>query len=210
MFWSLIVSSWLIIKGWSKVSPALFLVALMFVVILLSITQIFLVIISNLVSQSEEVIRRCKWEARLTCTMMQSDLGKKEALVLKLESDALHPIRMSYKPFFLIDREFIMRVGRNRYVLMERQFGIDFQLDIVKIRLIGDQIGTPGYNQLYPDLNLLADIEHEEIADSSVHEEVNKHDQDNYVSISNHEDIETDPVEHLFDPNYNTEKGFHE
>ncbi|CAL8127985.1 unnamed protein product [Orchesella dallaii] len=109
MFWALICTSWLVIKGFGKIPLVMYVLMLFFVIGLIICGAIMLIIISRLVAGSVQVVEKCRWEARLTSVMIWSKKGRLEAHALRLEADALHPIRIFYKPFLLIDKEFVRR-----------------------------------------------------------------------------------------------------
>ncbi|CAL8127989.1 unnamed protein product [Orchesella dallaii] len=109
-FQALVCSTWLIIKGFDKIPLVMYVLMALFAVGVVVVGGFLLTIISGLVAGSVQVVEKCRWEARLTSVMMWSKQGRLEAHALRLEADALHPIRIFYKPFLLIDREFVRRI----------------------------------------------------------------------------------------------------
>ncbi|CAL8127987.1 unnamed protein product [Orchesella dallaii] len=110
LFQALVCSTWLIIKGLDKIPLVMYVLMALFAIGVVVVGGFLLKIISELVAGSVRVVEKCRLEARLTSVMMWNKQGRLEAHALRLEANALHPIRIFYKPFLLIDREFVRRI----------------------------------------------------------------------------------------------------
>ncbi|CAL8098609.1 unnamed protein product, partial [Orchesella dallaii] len=107
LFWAMVGSCFLIIKAFGKIPHVMYSVVVLFVVGAFLAAMVFLHIICNLVSDTETIVGWCKWETGITRCGIQSAEKRRKDLALKLEAKSMHPIRVQYKPFLMINREFI-------------------------------------------------------------------------------------------------------
>ncbi|CAL8098613.1 unnamed protein product, partial [Orchesella dallaii] len=110
MFWTIVGSSFLIIKAFDKIPHVLYSVVVLYVVGAFLMSMVSLHIICYLVSGTEAIVGWCKWETGITRPGMRTADQRRKDLALKLEANSMHPIRVQYKPFVMINREFLCNI----------------------------------------------------------------------------------------------------
>ncbi|CAL8098623.1 unnamed protein product [Orchesella dallaii] len=110
LFWAIVASSFVIIKSFGKIPHVMYYVMVLFVVGASIICIVLLRIICNLVIGTEAIVGWCKWETGVTRRGMRSAEKRRNDLALKLEAHSMHPIRMQYKPFLMINRDFLRTI----------------------------------------------------------------------------------------------------
>ncbi|CAL8098633.1 unnamed protein product [Orchesella dallaii] len=110
LFWAIGGCSFLIIKGFGKIPHVMYHVMVLFVVVASIIIMVVLHIICDLVSGTETIVGWCNLETDITRHGMPSAEKRRNDLALKLEAKSMHPIRMQYKPFLMINRDFMRAI----------------------------------------------------------------------------------------------------
>lgn len=118
-FWLGVVAAWITIMGKEKIPFFMYFLIVGFAIVVVIISATFLTIIAQLSEGCSDMTRRWKLAAWFLCVNKRNEMAiRKNILVFRLKTKSLQPIRITYKPFFHINRRFTMDTLMNAIDLL--------------------------------------------------------------------------------------------